>query len=108
MNRPTPCHLPNRYTCGLILACLSTIVTYPNTIQIIKKAILSIFALSVALTASAVSRPNIIIIYADDVGYGDIGCYGAMALDTPSVDRLASNGVRFTSAYATAATCTPS
>lgn len=54
------------------------------------------------------SLPNIIIIYADDVGYGDMGCYGATALDTPSIDRLAANGVRFTSAYSTASTCTPS
>lgn len=57
---------------------------------------------------SAGSLPNIIVIYADDVGYGDIGCYGATAVDTPSIDRLASNGIRFTSAYATASTCTPS
>ena len=52
--------------------------------------------------------PNIIIIYADDVGYGDLGCYGATGVDTPNLDRLARSGVRFTSAYATASTCTPS
>ncbi|NDV61544.1 arylsulfatase [Puniceicoccales bacterium CK1056] len=52
--------------------------------------------------------PNIVIIYADDVGYGDIGCYGATAVDTPAIDQLAVNGIRFTSAYATASTCTPS
>jgi arylsulfatase A-like enzyme len=53
-------------------------------------------------------KPNIIIIYADDVGYGDIGCYGAEEIDTPNLDRLAKDGIRFTSAYATASTCTPS
>ena len=53
-------------------------------------------------------RPNIIIIYADDVGYGDIGCYGAEAIDTPNIDALAEDGIRFTAGYATAATCTPS
>lgn len=58
--------------------------------------------------ASASSLPNIILIYADDVGYGDLGCYGATAIDTPNLDDLAASGVRFTSAYATAATCTPS
>ncbi len=69
------------------------------------------FALSVCflgLSAFAATRPNIIIIYADDVGYGDIGCYGATAIDTPSLDMLAAKGIRFTSAYATASTCTPS
>ena len=57
---------------------------------------------------SFAKSPNIIIIYADDVGYGDVGCYGAAKIDTPNVDMLAAGGVRFTSAYATAATCTPS
>jgi len=54
------------------------------------------------------SKPNIIIIYADDVGYGDLGCYGGIGVDTPNLDRLATTGRRFTSAYATASTCTPS
>lgn len=53
-------------------------------------------------------KPNIILIYADDVGYGDLGCYGADKIDTPSLDRLARTGMRFTSAYATSSTCTPS
>ena len=46
--------------------------------------------------------------YADDLGYGDLGCYGASAVKTPNVDRLASEGVRFTQAYAAASTSTPS
>lgn len=53
-------------------------------------------------------RPNIIVILGDDVGYGDIGAYGAKALQTPAVDRLAREGLRFTDGHATAATCTPS
>lgn len=53
-------------------------------------------------------RPNIVVMYADDLGFGDIGCYGADTIPTPNLDRLASRGVRFTQAYATAATCTPS
>ncbi|MDI1248984.1 MAG: arylsulfatase [Lacunisphaera sp.] len=52
--------------------------------------------------------PNVVIIYADDLGYGDVGAYGAAEIDTPNLDMLAARGVRFTSAYATAATCTPS
>jgi arylsulfatase A-like enzyme len=54
------------------------------------------------------AHPNIIILYADDLGYGDVGCYGAADIPTPNVDRLAAEGLRFTEGYATAATCTPS
>jgi arylsulfatase A-like enzyme len=54
------------------------------------------------------SLPNIVLIYADDIGYGDLACYGATGVRTPNVDRLAAEGLRFTSAYATSATCTPS
>jgi arylsulfatase A-like enzyme len=53
-------------------------------------------------------KPNIVLIYTDDLGYGDLGCYGTSALSTPNIDRLAKNGVRFTNAHATSATCTPS
>jgi arylsulfatase A-like enzyme len=56
----------------------------------------------------AQSKPNIIILYADDLGYGDVGCYGATAVKTPNIDRLAARGMRFTDAHCTAATCTPS
>lgn len=55
-----------------------------------------------------ISAPNIILIYTDDVGYGDIGANGAKTIATPNIDRLAKSGVRFTQAYATSATCTPS
>ena len=48
------------------------------------------------------------MIYADDLGYGDLGCYGAKAIKTPNLDHLAAGGLRFTAAYATSATCTPS
>jgi arylsulfatase A-like enzyme len=58
--------------------------------------------------ASTPSRPNIICIYADDLGYGDVGCYGATKVKTPHVDRLAAEGLRFTDAHAASATCTPS
>ncbi|WP_075084460.1 sulfatase-like hydrolase/transferase [Mariniblastus fucicola] len=54
-------------------------------------------------TASNVSqqRPNIIVIMADDLGYADVGCYGCTDIPTPNIDQLASDGVRFTSAYVT-------
>jgi arylsulfatase A-like enzyme len=52
--------------------------------------------------------PNIVLIYADDLGYGDAGAYGATAIKTPNIDRLAREGIRFTNGYASSATCTPS
>ncbi len=54
------------------------------------------------------TMPNVILIYADDLGYGDLSCYGAKQVKTPYVDRLAAEGVRFTNAHAAAATSTPS
>jgi len=56
----------------------------------------------------AQQKPNIVLIYTDDLGYGDISCYGAKNVSTPNIDRLAKTGVRFTNAHATSATCTPS
>lgn len=52
--------------------------------------------------------PNIVIIYLDDLGYGDLGVYGGSELSTPNIDELAKGGVRFTNGHATSATCTPS
>ena len=54
------------------------------------------------------NKPNVIIIYADDLGYGDLECYGAKNVKTPNVNKLAENGIRFTNAHAVAATSTPS
>lgn len=53
-------------------------------------------------------KPNVILIYLDDLGYGDVSAYGATELTTPAIDRLAEGGMRFTSGYAASATCTPS
>ena len=53
-------------------------------------------------------KPNIVLLYADDLGYGDVGCYGAKRVATPNIDRLASEGLRFTDAHCASATCTPS
>jgi len=52
-------------------------------------------------------KPNIIVILADDLGYGDVGCYGASSIPTPNIDRIAAEGIRFTSGYCSASTCTP-
>ncbi|HYF36581.1 MAG TPA: sulfatase-like hydrolase/transferase, partial [Prosthecobacter sp.] len=61
-----------------------------------------------ATLASAAERPNILLLYADDLGYGDVSCYGSATIATPNMDRLAAAGLRFTDGHASAATCTPS
>ena len=54
------------------------------------------------------AKPNVVIFYIDDLGYGDLSSYGATKVATPEIDRLAAKGVRFTDAHSSAATCTPS
>ena len=69
---------------------------------------LALGSAAAAATAANTDRPNVIIIYADDLGYGDLECYGAKNVTTPNVNRLAAQGTRFTNAHAAAATSTPS
>ena len=61
-----------------------------------------------AVRSNAQEKPNVLILYTDDLGYGDLSCYGARAIATPQVDWLAQNGLQFTDAHCTASTCTPS
>ena len=61
-----------------------------------------------AVTEKNKPQPNIVFIYADDLGYGDVGAYGATELSTPNMDKLANGGVKFTNGYSTSATCSPS
>lgn len=70
--------------------------------------LLTLLLASLAIPLSAADRPNIVLIYADDIGWGDLGCYGAKVIPTPHMDRLAAQGARFTSGYCTSGTCTPS
>ena len=53
-------------------------------------------------------KPNVILIYVDDLGFGDLGCYGSKTIKTPNIDQLAKKGLLFTQAHTTSATCTPS
>ncbi len=70
---------------------------------------LSIVALAFSAAAAATAAPtNIVLILADDLGYGDVGAYGARLIETPHIDRLAREGVRMTDFYASANVCTPS
>ncbi|WP_221391448.1 arylsulfatase [Dyadobacter sp. NIV53] len=69
---------------------------------------LSLFSLTIVAQDPRKDRPNVVYIYADDLGYGDLSAYGATKISTPSVDRLAKEGLRFTNAHTTSGTCTPS
>jgi arylsulfatase A-like enzyme len=82
------------------------------TSTLAKLCISSLAAISASITsveAKSNTKPNIIVIMADDLGYGDVGCYGAKPenVKTPNIDRLAKGGLKFTSGYCSAATCTP-
>ena len=86
-----------------------------NKYKVNRSLTLCFAALLLALTAHSSaepeklrSKPNIIIILADDLGAGDLSCAGAIKIKTPNIDRLAAEGVRFTEGYAPSATCTPS
>ncbi len=65
-------------------------------------------ALCLLCAPAAAAPPNVVVIFADDLGYGDLGCYGATKISTPNIDRLAAEGRRFTDAHAASAVCTPS
>ena len=76
-----------------------------------KELLLSVFVLVCAsslLFAKKPDKPNIIMIYADDMGYGDPGVYGGDKIPTPNIDRLAKEGVKFTNGYVSAPVCGPS
>ena len=78
--------------------------------QKMKKNLITLTALVLLSQTSAFAekrKPNIVVIMADDLGYGDVSCYGATELKTPHIDKLASQGVKFTSGYCSASTCTP-
>ena len=76
--------------------------------------VLQVFFGALCLLQTAVSvaedrpRPNVVLIYIDDLGYGDVGCYGCEDIPTPHIDRLAAEGVRFTASYITNPPCCPS
>jgi len=81
----------NRYTL-LMLAVVISVVSHP---------------LLADSPPAGAKKPNIIVIMADDLGYGDVSAYGATEIQTPNIDKLAAAGLRFTSGYCSASTCTP-
>lgn len=72
-----------------------------------KKLILPLLSFSV-INSYPAQKPNVIVILADDLGFGDVGAYGSQTIKTPNIDRLAKGGVSFSNGYATSATSTPS
>src|SRR6266481_7307400 len=71
-------------------------------------ALLVLVPCSVKKALGAAQAPNIVIILADDLGYGDLGCYGHPTIRTPHLDQMAAEGLRFTDFYVAACVCTPS
>ncbi len=81
-----------RTLAGLMMFCLVTVVQLSTGTQ----------------PVACGAQPNVVIIYADDLGYGDLGCYGSPVIRTPNLDRMAAEGLRFTDFYSGAEVCTPS
>jgi len=78
-----------------------------QTTRILLSVMAAVPALSVRSFALAEGKPNIIIILADDYGYGDVGCYGSKRFKTPNIDALAAGGMRFTDFHSNGAVCSP-
>src|SRR5438105_13966788 len=70
--------------------------------------LLALIGPETAQAQNAARKPNIIFILADDLGYGDLGCYGQDKIKTPNLDKMAAQGMRFTQAYAGSTVCAPS
>lgn len=98
----------NKDVCKLQFICIFAIsnVQIAYIITIMNKLLFSLLGFT-ALQSAAQQRPNVIVILADDLGYGDLECYNGTA-PTPAVNRLAQSGIRFTDAHAVASTSTPS
>src|SRR5438477_11633112 len=80
----------------------------PPLCRLVVGVLASVACLGIARAADAPRRPNILFILADDMGIGDLGCYGGKQAPTPRIDRLASEGIRFTQYYAAAPICSAS
>src|SRR5687768_2402562 len=72
-----------------------------------RSSLVTIFTLFILMVA-AQKKPNVVFILADDLGYGDLGCYGQELINTPNLDKLAKGGIQFTQYYAGTSVCAPS
>jgi arylsulfatase A-like enzyme len=94
----------------IILAIASWLVCHARQIMKTCARVLFVilcFSAGTAFTAGQAARPNVLFLLADDLGYSDLGCYGATDIKTPNLDRLAREGVRLTDFYANGPVCTP-
>ena len=73
-----------------------------------RRLLLAVAVFLMASPAVLAERPNIVLVFIDDMGWKDVGCYGSDIVETPRIDRLATEGVRFTDFYAAGAVCSPS
>ena len=96
-NRPNPSNLIGRQLHRITTLILTAVAV-----------VLSISVENSVYCADAARVPNIVLILADDLGYGDLGCYGHPTISTPRLDRMAAEGLRFTQFYSAAEVCTPS
>ena len=81
---------------------------FPRKILLISIYLLACTAVNLSRAQNSPKKPNIIFIFADDLGYGDIGCYGQQKIETPNIDLLAKQGLRFTNFYSGSTVCAPS
>ena len=79
-----------------------------NGMRLSMASLAAMSSVSCLAAQEADTRPNVIIILADDLGYGDLGCYGHPIIKTPNLDRMASEGMRMTQFYSAAGVSTPS
>ena len=102
---------------GFVLSGIhASYLVYVDEVQSMMKKLFS-FTLTLFFVQSALAipkeqpapfaKPNVIVIMADDLGFGDLSCYGADSFETPEIDKLAAGGIRFTNGYCSASTCTP-
>jgi len=98
--------MQGRKTNSPILPLAYIPVSHIPVVLLTFSAIAALLSLPIAYLSAA--PPNIVLIYIDDLGYGDVGCYGATAVKMPHIDRLAKEGLRFTDGHCGSATCTPS
>ncbi len=78
-----------------------------SVVVLLSSVLLSMNAAGVCAAAEESARPNIVVVLSDDLGYGDIGCFGSPEIKTPALDKFASEGVKLTSCYAAAPNCSP-
>ena len=72
------------------------------------KTLLAFLLVAILSACSNEDKPNIVVFLADDMGWGDSGCYGSEKILSPNIDKLASQGIRFTQAYSACGVCSPS